>query len=130
MDSYLRDPETFLAENKENNDDIIETESGLQYRIIEEGNDNSPEPNDEVTINYTGTFTNGFVFDESPEDEPATFTVNQVIPGFSEALQLMGEGAIYEIFVPSDLGYGQNPPQGIPLGAILIFEVELLQNAE
>lgn len=127
LDSFLRDPEVFLSENKENNEDIIETESGLQYRVIEEGNDNSPESDDEVTINYTGTFANGFVFDESPEDEPATFTVSQVIPGFSEALQLMGEGSIFEIFVPSDLGYGQNPPQGIPLGAVLVFELELLE---
>lgn len=127
LDSFLRDPETFLTENVENNDDIIETESGLQYRIIEEGSENIPAATDEVTINYTGTFTNGFVFDESPENEPASFTVNQVIPGFSEALQLMGEGAIYEIFVPAELGYGQNPPQNIPLGAVLVFEIELLE---
>jgi FKBP-type peptidyl-prolyl cis-trans isomerase len=127
LDSYLRDPETFLTENKENNDDIIETESGLQYRVIEEGSDIRPESDDAVSINYRGTFTNGFVFDESPEDEPASFPVNQVIPGFSEALQLMGEGAIYEIFIPAEIGYGQNPPQGIPLGVVLVFEVELLE---
>ncbi len=127
LDSYLRDPETFLTENKENNDDIIVTESGLQYRVIEEGNNTTPESDNVVSINYTGTFTNGFVFDETPEGEPASLPVNQVIPGFSEALQLMGEGAIYEIFIPSEIGYGQNPPQGIPLGAILVFKIELLE---
>lgn len=130
LDSYLRDPETFLTENRENNEDIIETDSGLQYRIIEEGSDNTPAETDTVSVNYKGTFTNGFVFDESAEGEPASFPVNRVIPGFSEALQLMGEGAIYEIFVPYDLGYGApniNRPQTIPEEAVLVFELELLE---
>ncbi|MEX2456383.1 MAG: FKBP-type peptidyl-prolyl cis-trans isomerase, partial [Balneolaceae bacterium] len=130
LDSYLRDSETFMTENRENNDDISETESGLQYRIIEEGSDTKPAETDTVNVNYTGTFTNGFVFDESPEGEPASFPVDGVIPGFSEALQLMGVGATYEIFVPYDLGYGApniTRPQTIPEEVVLVFELELLE---
>ncbi len=124
LDSFLQDPEEFLAENREN-EDITETESGLQYRVIEEGSDNSPAEEDDVSVRYTGTFTNGYVFDESPDEDTVTFPVSGVIPGFSEALQLMGEGATYEIFVPADIGYGDNTPPAIPDGAILVFEIEL-----
>ena len=124
LDSFLQDPEDYLAENREN-EDITETETGLQYRVIEEGSDNSPAEEDEVSVRYTGTFTNGYVFDESPDEDTVTFPVSGVIPGFSEALQLMGEGAIYEIFVPADIGYGDNTPPSIPDGAILVFEIEL-----
>ena len=124
LDSFLQDPEEFLAENREN-EDITETESGLQYRVIEEGSDNSPAEEDDVSVRYTGTFTNGYVFDESPDEDTVTFPVSGVIPGFPEALQLMGEGATYEIFVPADIGYGDNTPPAIPDGAILVFEIEL-----
>ena len=130
LDSFLQDPEEFLAENREN-EDITETETGLQYRVIKEGSDNNPAEEDEVSARYTGTFTNGYVFDENSDDETTSLNVDEVIPGFSEALQLMGEGAIYEIFVPADIGYGDNTPPSIPDGAILVFEVELdeiLQN--
>jgi len=124
LDSFLQDPEEFLAENRER-EDITVTETGLQYRVIEEGSDNSPAEEDEVSVRYTGTFTNGYVFDESPDEDTVTFPVSGVIPGFSEALQLMGEGATYEIFVPADIGYGDNTPPAIPDGAILVFEIEL-----
>jgi len=125
LDSFLQDPEDFLAENRER-DEIIETESGLQYRVIEEGSEQRPDEEDEVSVRYTGAFTNGFVFDESPDEETVSFQVGGVIPGFSEALQLMGEGAIYEIFVPGELGYGAGAVErGLPENAILVFELEL-----
>lgn len=128
LDSFLQRPNEFLADNAER-EDVQVTESGLQYRIIEQGDGSSPDANSLVRVNYTGTFTNGYVFDESPADG-SQFNLQGVVPGFSEGIQLMQEGAIYELFVPADLGYGDSPPQSIPEGAVLIFEVELLQNAE
>ncbi|MEX0822758.1 MAG: FKBP-type peptidyl-prolyl cis-trans isomerase, partial [Balneolaceae bacterium] len=121
LDSFLEDPDQFLAENSQL-EDITVTESGLQYRVIEAGNETTPGPEDQVLVNYKGTFTNDFVFDESPDGSPATFTVSGVIPGFAEGLQLMGEGASYEFFIPSEIGYefeGITPPPGIPAGAIV-----------
>jgi len=133
LDSYLQDPDEFLAENREK-EDITETETGLQYRVIEEGNDQRPDEESGVSVRYTGTFTNGYVFDESPDGETVSLIVGEMIPGFSEALQLMGEGAIYEIFIPGELGYGDDATRrGLPDGAILVFEIELdeiLQNEE
>ncbi|WP_069130153.1 FKBP-type peptidyl-prolyl cis-trans isomerase [Rhodohalobacter halophilus] len=124
LNSFLQQPDEFLAENAEL-EDIQVTESGLQYRVIEQGSGPSPNENSAVRVNYTGTFTNGHVFDESP-DGGAQFNLQGVIPGFSEGIQLMEEGAVYEFFVPADIGYGENPPQSIPEGAVLVFEVELL----
>ncbi len=124
LDSFLQRPNEFLADNAER-EDVEVTESGLQYRIIEEGSGNTPEASSQVRVNYTGTFTNGYVFDESPESG-AQFNLQGVIPGFSEGIQLMKEGAIYELFVPADIGYGDSTPQSIPEGAVLVFEVELL----
>lgn len=128
LDSFLQRPSEFLADNAER-EDVQVTESGLQYRIIEQGDGSSPDENSLVRVNYTGTFTNGYVFDESPA-EGSQFNLQGVIPGFSEGIQLMQEGAIYELFVPADIGYGDSSPASIPEGAVLIFEVELLQNAE
>ncbi|MFO7798143.1 FKBP-type peptidyl-prolyl cis-trans isomerase [Rhodohalobacter sp.] len=128
LDSFLQRPNEFLADNAER-EDVQVTESGLQYRVIEQGDGSSPDENSLVRVNYTGTFTNGYVFDESPA-EGSQFQLQGVVPGFSEGIQLMQEGAIYELFVPADIGYGDSPPQSIPEGAVLIFEVELLQNAE
>lgn len=128
LDSFLQRPNEFLADNAER-EDVQVTESGLQYRIIEQGDGSSPDENSLVRVNYTGTFTNGYVFDESPA-EGSQFQLQGVIPGFSEGIQLMQEGAIYELFVPADIGYGDSSPASIPEGAVLIFEVELLQNAE
>lgn len=129
LDSFLQDPNEFLSENAEL-EDIQVTDSGLQYRVIEEGS--GPSPNDEssVHVNYSGTFTNGYEFDAS-QSGGANFslaqdTQNSVIPGLSEGIQLMEEGATYEFFIPADIGYGDNPPESIPEGAVLVFEVELL----
>lgn len=118
----------FLEENKKNAD-VKETASGLQYVVEKEGNGAHPEAEDEVTVHYTGKLLDGTVFDSSVNrGEPATFPLNRVIPGWTEGVQLMKEGAKYTFFIPSDLAYG---PQGIP-GAIpphstLIFEVELIK---
>lgn len=125
LDSFLMDPDQFLEENAED-ENITETDSGLQYRVITEGEGETPESNNTVSINYTGTYTNDYVFDDS-DGEPAEFGLADVIPGFSEGIQLMTPGSTYELFVPADIGYGANPPQGILPGAVLVFEVELLE---
>lgn len=118
----------FLEENADN-DDVMVTESGLQYRVIEEGSGDSPSAEDEVEVHYRGTLISGEEFDSSHErGEPASFPLNRVIPAWTEGLQLMSEGATYEFFVPAELGYGNNPPPGSPIqpGSVLIFEVELI----
>lgn len=118
----------FLEENTQN-DDVMVTESGLQYRVIEEGTGAQPTPENEVEVHYRGTLIGGEEFDSSYErGQTATFPLNQVISGWTEGLQLMSEGATYEFFVPSELGYGNNPPPGSPIqpGSVLIFEVELI----
>jgi FKBP-type peptidyl-prolyl cis-trans isomerase FklB len=118
----------FLEENK-SNADVKETASGLQYVVEKEGTGAQPTAEDEVTVHYTGRLLDGTVFDSSVNrGEPATFPLNRVIPGWTEGVQLMKEGAKYTFFIPSDLAYG---PQGIP-GAIpphstLIFDVELIK---
>lgn len=118
----------FLEENK-SKADVKETASGLQYVVEKEGTGAQPTAEDEVTVHYTGRLLDGTVFDSSVNrGEPATFPLNRVIPGWTEGVQLMKEGAKYTFFIPSDLAYG---PQGIP-GAIpphstLIFDVELIK---
>lgn len=120
--SFLRqDQEQFLVDNAEL-DDVEETESGLQYRILEEGDGEKPTTTSSIRVKYKGTLTNGFVFDESPDDESVEFGVTGVISGFSEGLQLMNEGGKYQFFIPPDLGYGNQYPQ---YNNVLIFEVEL-----
>lgn len=118
----------FLEENKKKAE-VKETPSGLQYIVEKEGEGAQPTAEDEVTVHYTGKLLDGTVFDSSVNrGEPATFPLNRVIPGWTEGVQLMKEGAKYTFFIPSDLAYG---PQGIP-GAIpphstLIFDVELIK---
>jgi len=119
--------EEFLTENK-SKEGIISTDSGLQYKVIESGSGDSPKASDQVTVHYTGKLTDGMVFDSSVErGQPASFGVDQVISGWTEALQLMTTGAKYQLFIPQELGYGdRGVGSDIPPYATLIFDVELL----
>jgi FKBP-type peptidyl-prolyl cis-trans isomerase len=120
--------EAFLAENK-SKAGITTTTSGLQFEVVEEGNGQKPAATNTVKVHYHGTLIDGTVFDSSiSRGEPATFGVHQVIPGWTEALQLMSVGSKYRLYIPQELAYGAHPHPG---GAIkpfmaLIFDVELL----
>jgi FKBP-type peptidyl-prolyl cis-trans isomerase FklB len=116
----------FMAENK-TKDGVQETQSGLQYKVITEGTGNKPAATDKVKVHYEGKLINGTIFDSSYQrGEPITFGLNQVIPGWTEGLQLMSEGAVYELYIPTDLGYGDRAAGQIPPGSCLIFKVELI----
>src|SRR5204863_9102484 len=119
--------EKFLAENK-NKPGVKTTGSGLQYKVLKEGSGTPPKETDTVVVNYRGTLIDGTEFDSSyKRGEPATFPVNRVIKGWTEALQLMKPGAKYQLFIPSDLAYGPGGTGGdIGPNATLIFEVELM----
>ena len=117
----------FLAENAKN-DSVVQTESGLQYMVLKEGTGAKPGPTDNVTVHYTGRLLDGTVFDSSVDGEPATFPLNRVIPGWTEGLQLMSEGAKYRLFIPSELAYGENGAgDKILPNSTLIFDVELIK---
>lgn len=120
--------EKFLEDNKLK-EGVKTTPSGLQYVVEKEGTGAQPTAQDEVTVHYTGKLLNGQVFDSSvSRGEPATFPLNRVIPGWTEGVQLMKEGAKYTFFIPSDLAYGaQGVPNAIPPHSTLIFEVELIK---
>lgn len=126
---YKKDGEEFLLKNKEKHN-IHATPSGLQYEILQEGNGNKPTENSTVEVHYHGTLIDGTIFDSSVQrGQTATFGVTQVIKGWTEALQLMSEGAKYRLFIPQELAYGAHPHPG---GAIkpymaLIFDVELIK---
>jgi FKBP-type peptidyl-prolyl cis-trans isomerase FklB len=119
--------EEFLAANKAK-EGVKVLPSGLQYKILVEGAGAQPKPTDQVTVNYKGTLIDGTEFDSSyKRGEPATFPVNGVIPGWTEALSMMKSGAKWQLFIPAKLAYGEHGAgQDIPPNATLIFEVELL----
>jgi len=116
----------FLAKNK-GESDVKTLESGLQYKVIEAGKGNKPKENDTVKVHYKGTLIDGTEFDSSyKRNKPAEFPVKAVIPGWTEALQLMKTGAKWKLFIPSELAYGERGRPSIPPNSVLIFEVELL----
>lgn len=119
--------EKFLAENKKK-DGVKTTASGLQYKVLKEGTGPSPKETDTVVTHYKGTLIDGTEFDSSyKRGEPATFPVNRVIKGWTEALQLMKAGSKYQLFVPSSLAYAERGAgREIGPNSTLIFEVELL----
>lgn len=119
---------SFLAENAKRSG-VVETASGLQYEILRKGSGMSPTVDDDVEVHYSGELIDGTKFDSSYDrDHTVTFEVNQVIDGFTEALQLMREGAKYRLYIPSELAYGEKGAgQFIPPNATLVWEVELIK---
>lgn len=127
-DKNKKEGEKFLAENKKK-EGVVTTKSGLQYKVLKKGTGKTPKKSDKVTTHYEGTLIDGTVFDSSiKRGEPASFRVEGVIAGWTEALQLMKVGDKWQLFIPADLAYGENPRPGGPIGpnAALIFEIELL----
>ena len=118
----------FLAENAKK-EGVVTLPSGLQYEVITEGNGKKPSATDRVKCHYEGTLIDGTLFDSSiKRGQPAVFGVNQVIRGWVEALQLMGEGSKWRLYIPSELGYGaQQAGEMIPPHSTLIFDVELIE---
>ncbi len=118
--------ETFLAENKKK-EGVKTLASGLQYKIIKEGKGKKPKVTDTVKTHYRGTLIGGKEFDSSYKGgEPVTFPVNGVIPGWTEALQLMPIGSKWQLFIPADKAYGEGGQGPIPPNSTLIFDIELL----
>lgn len=118
----------FLEENAKK-PGVQVTATGVQYLVLQSGNGISPTDNDQVTVHYTGKLVDGEVFDSSIEGgQPATFNLNQVVAGWSEALKLMKEGDKWMVYIPSEQGFGpQGYPGVIPPNATLIFEIELIK---
>lgn len=128
MDAQLKQKADAFMESNKAKPGIFTTESGLQYEVIREGTGNKPSLTDTVTVHYKGQLSDGKVFDSSYDrGEPATFTLDRVIEGWQEGIQLMPQGAQYRIYIPYHLGYGERGAgQDIPPYSALIFEVELI----
>lgn len=137
-EKFVKEMETKVTENKTKGtaflaanakkEGVQTTASGLQYKMITAGTGKSPKATDIVEVNYEGKLIDGTVFDSSYErGEPIEFPLNQVIPGWTEGLQLMKEGGKYEFYIPGDLAYGEAGNQGIEPNSTLIFTVELLK---
>ena len=123
----LKKADEFLDKNKAENPDVKETPTGLQYRVLREGDGDSPVAEDKVKVHYSGKLIDGTEFDSSyKRGDPTEFGLNQVIKGWTEGLQLMKVGAKYEFFIHPNIAYGARPRPTIPANSVLIFEVELL----
>jgi FKBP-type peptidyl-prolyl cis-trans isomerase FkpA len=124
----LAKEEKFLADNGKKSG-VVTTASGLQYQVVKEGTGANPKATDIVKVNYVGTLLDGTKFDSSIDrGEPATFPLNQVIPGWTEGIQLMKVGEKAKFFIPSKLAYGENGMgRVIPANSTLVFEVDLLE---
>jgi FKBP-type peptidyl-prolyl cis-trans isomerase FklB len=126
-EAYKKENEEFLKGNA-SKEEVKTLPSGLQYIVLKEGYGPSPELTESVTVHYHGTLIDGTVFDSSiDKGKPLTFTLNQVIRGWQEALQLMPQGAKWRVFVPANLGYGQRGAGSkIKPNSVLIFDMELI----
>jgi FKBP-type peptidyl-prolyl cis-trans isomerase FkpA len=126
----IEEGSAFLAKNRVK-DGVIETESGLQYEVLREGEGAHPADTSVVKVHYHGTLLDGTVFDSSVDrDEPVEFPLNRVIPGWTEGLQLMSVGSKYKFYIPQELAYGSRAQGQIPAYSTLVFEVELLDIIE
>jgi len=126
MEKNLVEAEAFLEKNKQDSS-IQVTSSGLQYKIIQKGQGASPKATDKVKVHYEGRLVDGTIFDSSLDrGEPVEFPLNAVISGWTEGLQLMSTGGVYEFYVHPKLGYGEQANNKIPGNSLLIFKVELL----
>ncbi len=120
--------DAFLAANKAK-PGVVTLPSGLQYKVVKEGTGQVPRATDTVTTNYRGTLIDGTEFDSSyKRNEPASFPVNGVIRGWTEALQKMKVGSKWQLVIPAELAYGESPPPGSPIGpnSVLVFDIDLL----
>lgn len=129
LERNLEEGRAFLEENK-TKDGVQVTESGLQYKILQEGNGESPTPSDSVVVFYEGSLISGKVFESNYESgEPAKFLLGGVISGWIEGVQLMKEGAEFMFYIPSELAYGANPRQGgmIQPNMALVFKIKLIE---
>jgi FKBP-type peptidyl-prolyl cis-trans isomerase len=142
MTDYIQKKQAALLENLKNKNlsqaaayfaklkedkDVVELPSGLRYQILKPGTGPGPKPSDTVKVNYTGTLIDGNVFDSSDrQGKPLEIGLSQVIAGWTEGLQKIGKGGQMMLFVPPQLGYGDDGRPGIPPGSVLVFKVELL----
>lgn len=127
---FFRNEGNKAASTSASDSTYVETPSGLKYAIIKEGTGRSPKAVDTVKVNYAGQLTDidATEFDSSyARHEPISFPLNGVIKGWTEGLQLMKEGAVYEFYIPADLAYGENGSGPVPPNAPLIFQVELIE---
>ena len=125
----LKAGQDFLEENKKKSG-VVTLPSGLQYKIIREGKGAKPSKEDQADLLYHGTLIDGTVFESSKErGDTVTFDVGNMVPGFTEALTLMSEGSIWEVYIPSELGYGENVRPGGPIkpNSVLIFEIDMVK---
>lgn len=124
-EKHQKSPETFLANNKAKDKGVLETPSGLQYKVLTPGKGPAKPTNDDVAlVNYEGKLTDGTTFDKS--ERPTPMPVAGVVPGFSEALKLMQKGGKYRLWIKPSLGYGDKATGPIPANSVLVFDVELL----
>ena len=123
----LEKGEAFLKENAKK-EGVKTTASGLQYKVLKEGEGKSPKATDEVVVHYKGTFIDGKEFDSSyKRNQPAEFPLNGVIAGWTEGVQLMKEGAKYQFVIPFKLAYGERGRPSIPPNSTLLFDIELIK---
>lgn len=128
MADIMQEGQAFLASNAQE-EGVVTTDSGLQYKVLEAGTgEQHPTATDRVKVHYHGTLLNGTVFDSSVDrGQPIDFGLNQVIPGWTEGVQLMVEGEKTRFYIPSQLAYGNRSVGRIPAGSVLIFDVELIK---